>query len=168
MKGTKSDCIKFLVDAPEGTYTVKEWHERRSLDANAYYWKVLTELAAVVRTSKDELHEIMLSRYSCPYLTKEGEPIVVTIREDVPLSSLPGHWMYIRSGRGFSAYMRIKGSSDMDTKEFSRLLDALISECEEVGVSTLLPLDLEGLKGYVKAKQGLCDTDTRKEESLRT
>lgn len=152
MKGTKSDCIKYLLDAPEKTYEVREYHEKRSLDANAYYWKLLSELAASIRTSKDELHELMLQRYSCPYLTKDGDPIVATIRDSMSVANLPGHWTYIRSGRGFTAFMRIKGSSDMDTKEFSRLLDALISECEDMGISTLLPAEIEGLKGYVKTK----------------
>ena len=35
MKGTKADCIKFLLDAPDKTYEVREYHEKRSLDANA-------------------------------------------------------------------------------------------------------------------------------------
>lgn len=152
MTGSKADCIKFLVDAPDGMYSVKEWHERRSLDANAYYWALLTELAAAIRIDKDELHRILLSRYSIPLLTPEGRHVTVTLRSDIPTAYLPGYWIVIRESGKFTSYLRIKGSSDMDTKEFSRLLDGLIGECNEVGISTLLPAEVERLKGYVKTK----------------
>ena len=149
MKGSKADCIKFLVDAPDGNYQVKEWHERRTLDANAYYWALLTELAGVLRIDKDELHGLMLSRYSIPMTTDDGEYVVVTLRSDISVKHLPGYWIPVRCGDKWTAYMRIKGSSDMDSKEFSRLLDGLVSECNEVGVSTMLPMEVERLKGYV-------------------
>ena len=150
MKGTKRDCIAFLLDAPDGTYQVKEYHEKRSLDANAYYWTLLTELAGVLRMDKDELHYLLLSRYSVP-IEVEGRHIAITLRSDIPTKYLPGYWIPIRDDGKFASYLRIKGSSDMDSKEFSRLLDGLIDECTEVGISTVLPMELEGMKGYVKA-----------------
>lgn len=151
MKGNKRDCIKFLLDAPDGLYQVKEYHEKRSLDANAYYWTLLTELAGALRMGKDELHYLMLSRYSVP-LDADGRNVAITLRSDIPTKFLPGYWIPIRDDGRFASYLRIKGSSDMDSKEFSRLLDGLISECNEVGIGTVLPMELEGMKGYVKTK----------------
>ena len=36
----------------------------------------------------------------------------------------------------------------MDTKEFSRLLDGIISECKEMGIETKTPNQLLELEGY--------------------
>ena len=41
--------------------TVKPYKSTRSLDANAYYWKLVTELADYFGLkSKDEMHEVLL------------------------------------------------------------------------------------------------------------
>jgi len=36
----------------------------------------------------------------------------------------------------------------MDSKEMSNLIDGLVSECKEVGIETMTPQELKGLKGY--------------------
>ena len=38
----------------------KQWREKRSLDANAYYWVLLSRLAEVAGISKPRAHNLML------------------------------------------------------------------------------------------------------------
>ena len=40
----------------------KQWREKRSLDANAYYWVLLSRLAEVAGISKPRAHNLMLRR----------------------------------------------------------------------------------------------------------
>lgn len=40
-------------------------------------------------------------------------------------------------------FYRIKGSSQYNTREMSRLIDGLVSECKECGIETLTPEELE-------------------------
>lgn len=129
---------------------VKEHKEKRSLDANSYYWVLLMQLARALRTSKDELHEIMLRRYSVPFLQDDERPVIVGLKENIPVTALPGHW--IRRGRkgDVIAWMRILGSSEMDTSQMSYLLDGLISECKAQGIETATPEELERMRGYEK------------------
>ena len=49
-------------------------------------------------------------------------------------------------GKEFTHYKIYKGSSQMDSKEFAVLLDGVISECEQVGIPTLTPSEIEKLK----------------------
>ena len=51
---------------------------------------------------------------------------------------------------GKRRYQMYKGSSHMDSAEFSRLVDGLVSECKQVGIETLSPEEIERLQGYVK------------------
>ena len=43
--------------------TLKKHSDKRSLDANAYYWKLLGELAKALQTSHEELHNQLLDSY---------------------------------------------------------------------------------------------------------
>lgn len=144
MIGTKNEVMRWLLDSPEGQYEVNPWHPKRSLSANSYYWVLLSELAGVLTSSKHEIHYELIRRHSPPYRKKDGGVVALVSRQDP--EDLPGYWM-LREERkdGRKGYIRLKGSSDMDSKEFSRLLDGLIEECKEVGIETLPP---ERLRGY--------------------
>ena len=43
---------------------IKPYREKRTMTQNAYYWQLVTKLANVLRTSKEELHFELLKRYS--------------------------------------------------------------------------------------------------------
>ncbi|MDQ9744386.1 hypothetical protein RF397_17385, partial [Acinetobacter baumannii] len=42
---------------------IKEYRKKRSLDANAYCWKLIGDIADALRTSKEEVYLLMLKRY---------------------------------------------------------------------------------------------------------
>ena len=145
MIGTKEVCLKWLIDQRDGDFEVKEWHKKRSLTANGYYWSLLTQLALVLRTTSDELHPQLIQRYS---VVDEDLP-PITIKAGVDPARLPGYWKLIRTNGEWDAYVKLKGSSEMDSREFSRLLDGCIEECKDVGVETMPPAELERLRDYV-------------------
>lgn len=163
MIGTNTELIKYLADAPQKTYKITEYHQKRSLSANSYYWTLLSQLADVLRTSKEELHEQMLRSYSYPMLTENGDMVYIVLSDKVPLSAMPGHWQRLRESKdniGCSIYYQIKGSHDMDSREMSRLLDGLISEIEEMNrdkgrrmIEVIPPAEIARLRGYVEAQK---------------
>ena len=143
MVGSKADALKWLIDQQGEMFEVKEWHPKRSLTANAYYWVLLSNLAQVLRTSKDELHEQMLEQYGVI------EGTIVTMKANIPVSRLPGHWRLFKSDGKWNGYIQILGSSQMDSSQFSALLDGLVSECKEQGIETIPETEIERLRGYV-------------------
>ena len=144
MIGNAKAIIQWLFDQhdAEKLYEIKEKKSKRSLTANAYYWSLLNQLASVMRTSSEEVHFMMLRRY--------GVCEVVSVRSDI---NVKGYFKYYKEighgtveGKDFCHYKIYKGSSEMDSKEFSVLLDGLISECEEVGIPTLTPDEVAKLR----------------------
>lgn len=144
MIGNAKAIIQWLFDQQdaEKLYEIKEKKSKRSLTANAYYWSLLNKLASVMRTSSDEAHFMMLRRY--------GVCEVVSVRSDI---NIKGYFKYFDiigqsnlDGKEFTHYKIYKGSSEMDSKEFSILLDGLISECEEVGIPILTPDEVAKLR----------------------
>ena len=155
MIGQKAACIKWLVDAEDGEYEVKKHRNKRSLSANSYYWTLLTKLAGVLRTSNEELHEVMLRRYGAYEVDGDGNIVTITVRSDID----PTRWAHCERGRTsadgkWTAYRIIKGSSKYNTAEMSRLLDGLISECQECGIETMTPVQMQKLKDYVWGNYG--------------
>lgn len=132
------DVEKLKVDA-------RKYRRKRSLDANAYAWVLMTKMAGVLRTSKDEVYELMLQRY--PNIDMyDDECIVATFKSTVDISMIDGHWIRYKSNGTFTSYIKIKGSSKFDSKEMSVFIDGIISECKELGIETLTPNEIERLK----------------------
>lgn len=122
-----------------------KYKEKRSLDANAYAWVLMTKIADVVSTSKEEVYEDMLQRYGYIYEDDEGY-ITVTVKKSVDMSKIDGHWKFIKDNGKFASYMMIKGSSEYDTSEMSRFIDRIVEEAKELGIETLTPAELERMK----------------------
>ena len=166
MHGKKSEVLKWLIDSPDGLYEVQEYHEKRSLTANSYYWVLLSELAGRLRTSRDELHDFMLRRYGQYLKDKEGNIVCVAVAPDTVMTDFDGHFEYAGPFKGYARYKVLRGSRTYDSKEFSILLDGLISECHEVGIDTMTPNELLRLKGYEQANEAYRDPETGKKARL--
>lgn len=143
MIGNAKALIQWLCDQDsEKIFEIKEKKPKRSLTANAYYWSLVNQLAAAMRASADECHFMMLKRY--------GQYEVISVLSDI---NLKGYFKYYKEighgtvqGKDFTHYKIYKGSSQMNSKEFSVLLDGVISECEQVGIPTLTPGEVAKLK----------------------
>lgn len=121
---------------------IEPFSEKRTKSMNSYYWVLVTELASKLNTSKDELHAELIKRYAPrDYLSMLSQ---VNINDYFPYYDLQS--TYKSNGNTFKSYLIYKRSSDMNKNEFRGLLDGLISECHECGISTMTPQEIELLK----------------------
>lgn len=137
MIGSFHECSMWLHNnGKDGKrYEVKELREKRTLTQNAYYWALLSRLARVLRTSNEELHVIMVLNYSEVIDEVSADPEVDFTR----------YYKYARVGRvenGRYIWLCYRRSSEMDTAQFSALVDGLIFECEKAGIETITPEEL--------------------------
>lgn len=143
MTGNAIQIIQWLYNQDKDKrFTIKEYRERRSLDQNAYAWKLITEIGNVLRKSKEEVYLQMLKDY--------GQGEIVSI-----LSSInpKGYFKYYESiGTGivnnkeFTHYKIYKGSSEFNRKEMSIFIDGIVQECKQLGIETLTPDEIARLK----------------------
>lgn len=129
---------------------IKKHKKKRSLDANAFCWALCTKIAQILKTSKDEVYEEMIQRYS-DFDKDEDGYITVTMLDRIPIEKLGGHWRLIGQHDNFNSYMRLVGSSEMDTKQMSVFLDGIVSEAKELGIETETPEEIERMKSLWKA-----------------
>lgn len=142
MIGTQKQVINWLLEhSKDKQYEVKEHTEKRGLKANSYYWELVNQLANVLRISKEELHFLLLQRYG------QSEMVSVLATIDVK----PYFKYYAEAGESvlnektFKHYKVYKGSSEMNKKEMSILIDGLVSECQEAGIETKQKAEIDAL-----------------------
>ena len=134
------DAIENLKQEDKLAIHITKWRKKRSTDANAYLWVLCQKVAEKLSSSKEEVYEQMLQSYGTFYKDDEGY-VTVTVKESVDMSKVGGHWKFIKTVNGFSSYLMLKGSSVMDSKEMSVLLDGVISECKELNIETMPDYD---------------------------
>lgn len=137
------ECEKLSIKADK-------YRKKRSLDANSYCWALMTKIAEAISTvesviSKDEVYEEMLQKYGCLYQDDEGY-ITMTVKANVDMSKIGGHWKFVKTNGNFSSYLLIKGSSEYNTAEMARFIDAVVYEAQNLGIETIPPDKLERMK----------------------
>lgn len=124
---------------------IEKYRKKRSLDANAYYWKVLTILAEKLEVSKPFMHNYMLRKYG--QLEYFDGKLAYTMLPDTPETEkkvdemqeahfsptakvLPG-----KDGINYRSYVLLRGSHSYDTNEMSKLIDGLLTEAKDAGIT---------------------------------
>lgn len=144
-------AVKMLYDELHETeklsIKIDKYREKRSLNANNYAWKLLTEIGNVLRSSKDEVYLEMLKRY--------GQSEIISVLSHIPISE------YVKyceeagestlNGKLFKHYKVYKGSSEFDSREMSIFLDGVVSEAKELGIDTMTPDEVARLKSMWEA-----------------
>ena len=135
MTGTGEEIIKWLFTQDrEQIFDVSPHKEKRSLNANGLLWACLGEMANALRADKWDVYLQMLKRY--------GTFAHVCVHPSA-VEGVKKQWREVEEiGRGsINGQEAVEllcyfGSSTMNSKEFSVLLDGVISEMKEMGLPT--------------------------------
>lgn len=143
------DARKFVGEMKDKKYevTIKEFRERRSLDANAYCWVLLDKLAEVLREPKEQIYR--------GYIKEIGGNSEVVCVLNSAVERLRKGWE--RNGIGWltetekskidgcTNVVLYYGSSVYDGNQMSRLVDMIIQDCKGCGIETLPPERLSAM-----------------------
>jgi len=119
-------------------FTFKKYRQKRSLEANAYCWQLIGEIADVLKEDKEKVYEYMLKHY--------GQSTLVSVANNVDVKSYFKHYEAVFMNDTHTEYIVMKGSSEYDTKEMSILIDGIVQEAKELGIETETPENLERMK----------------------
>lgn len=123
---------------------IRQHRHRRSLDANAYLWVLLSKMADVLHTTKDELYLEILARYGVfTHIVVKPEAVDRVKQEWRTVRELGEVTVNGKTGVQLQCYF---GSSTYNSKEMSVLIDGVISECKDLGIETMPPDELALLK----------------------
>lgn len=140
----KFPALKMVDELHDMNLTIKidKYREKRSLNANNYAWKLITEIGNRTRQSKDDVYFLMLKRY--------GQSEMISVMAHIPIGE------YVKyceeagestlNGKLFKHYRVYKGSSEFDTKEMSIFIDGIVSEAKDLGIQTDTPDQIAKMK----------------------
>lgn len=143
MVGNPLQLIQWLYNQDKNKrFNIKEYREKRSLDQNAYAWKLITEIGNAIRKSKEEVYLDMLKHY--------GQSEIVSMLSSINPNGYFKYYEPIGTGlvnnKEFTHYKIFKGSSEFDKNEMSIFLDGIIQECDNLKIPHLSKADISLLK----------------------
>ena len=137
--------------------SLEKHKEKRSLDANAYFWVLIGKIAQKVKgKSKEDIYR--------NYIKETGAYEVFPVREDALV-----RWNEIWQERGtgwvtedigtcklpnLKKYHNVKcyyGTSVYDSVQMNHLIDLVVQDCKDLGIETLPPNEIERMKHLWKA-----------------
>lgn len=141
---------KSVLTQRECVYTaeLKEYREKRSLDANGYLWVLLDKLAEALGESKENLY-LRYVKVVGPFrdfcLEKEEAGTFRTAWSMLGVGWPTEQVDYSEDGERLiiRAYY---GSSTYNTKQMARLIDSVVEDCKALDIETLTPEKLALLK----------------------
>lgn len=110
---------------------IKKHRQKRSLNANALFWKMVNSLAEILETSNEEMYLQLLARYGVKKYIVVKPEAVDSLKKLFRAVAEMGS-VFVDGKRGVQLECTI-GSSQYDTKQMMRLINGTISECKEVG-----------------------------------
>ena len=126
---------------------IKRHRNHRSLDANGYAWVIISKIADVLGSSKEDIYIEMLTRYG------QREPqLVSVVEEGVPAirRATQNHCTIVGeselNGKEFVHLAILRGSSTYSTKEMSILIDGIVSDAKDLDIETMPEEELKSLK----------------------
>lgn len=126
---------------------IKEWRQKRSLDANAYCWVLLNKLADKLNMPVTDLY-----RHYIPDVPENSQIVCVPTEA---VKRLRKGWAHNGIGwctdtlksklPGCTNVVLYYGSSTFDSKQMSRLIEMIVTDCKSLGIETLTPEELTRL-----------------------
>lgn len=129
---------------------IKKYHEKRSLNANAYFHVLVNKIAINQSLGNDEVKKKFVVEYGTLARDREGNSMGFKLPATADVDSLyPYTKMFDtreEDGKTFNCYLVYKRSSEMDKQEMARLIDGVVYEAQNLGIETLPPAELARLK----------------------
>lgn len=142
--GTKAEISQFLYKLDKDTkYDIKidKHRNKRSLDANAYSWVLQTEIANVLRESKEKIHFDMLKTY--------GQRDYISMLADINIADYYTYYEYkgtfSQNDKIFKSYLIYKETHNYNSKEMSIFIDGVVQEARNLGIETLKDKEINSL-----------------------
>lgn len=127
---------------------VTSFSKKRSLSQNAYMWVLLDELANKLHLSKEEVYKNYIKDYGVFEILPIKNEAASRFKTNWSKNGLG--WFVEELGEsklsGYTKLIAYYGSSAYNSTEMSRVINAIVDDCQEQGISTLSLADIMLLK----------------------
>ena len=128
---------------------VKKYRAKRSLNANAYMWVLVGEIAEKIGEPRTAVYHKAIEEAGVmkPFVVRsEIADEVQEMLTDVKPQGTGNFALVGASRKGWTEVYFYEGSSNYDTEQMSRLIDYIVGEAKDLGIDTMTPEEIERLK----------------------
>lgn len=126
---------------------IKKYKNKRSLDANAYMWVLISKLEEKISISKDIIYKDAIRNIGVYEVIPVKNEAVERFIEAWTKNGLGWVCETTKSKlEGYTNILAYYGSSTYNTAEMSRLIDFVVQECKQLNIETMTPEQLNILK----------------------
>ena len=141
-KQSSMNCFDELNGADKLSIKIDQYREKRSLNANNYAWKLLTEIGNKLRISKEDAYFKALKDY--------GQSELISVKAHINLQQYIKYYEEAGestlNGTLFKHYKVYKGSSEFDKREMAIFLDGVTQDATSLGIDVRTPDEIARLK----------------------
>lgn len=142
------ECISSLEELKEDKLSVeiKKYRNKRSLDANAYMWVLISKLEEKLNVSKDIIYKDAIRNIGVYEVIPVKNEAVDRFIEAWSKNGLGWVCETTKSKlEGYTNILAYYGSSTYNTAEMSRLIDLIVQECKQLNIETMSKPELDSL-----------------------
>lgn len=140
---------------------IKPERKKRSLNANAYMWTLVNQMAKVKGLDEETVYRQEISHGTAYYrldLAGDAVPTFTRTWEDKGIGWFvkyegPAQDQYGLEIPGRYTYRAYYGSSVYDNKEMSDLIDRVVQDASALGIETMTPDEINKLKSMWKGEK---------------
>lgn len=147
MVGTIEEIIKYLFNQDKAKkFEVKEYKEKRSKDANAYFHCLVNKLARYYNLPDEEMKIKMNLDYGTIAKFEDGriQGCKVPKGTDMKVFYKYSKWYKIDE-EGNDCYIFYKATHELNRTEMSQLINGVVQECQDIGIETKSQAELQSL-----------------------
>ena len=141
----RTNRAREIAETLNGEYAVeiKKHSKGRSNQQNSMYWSILGQIAGVLGVSNPRFHNLMIRRYGIPWIVggqvattalPDTDEVENEVAEDEHTHLKPTSEITFDGRR---VYHIMKGSSQMSVEEMKRLIDGLMDEARNLGITLI-------------------------------
>ena len=127
---------------------IKENRQKRSLSQNAYMWVLLNQLAEKLGDKAENIYRHFVEDYGVRDYLLVQDKAVEELQNRWEKKGMGWFVKVMRKGKveGTTTVIVYYGSSSYNSKEMTRLIDAVIESCEENDIHTLTKREIMSLQ----------------------
>ena len=143
------DIVEELKNEDKLNIELKKYRKHRSLDANAYFWKLLTELCELAEIDTVEEYKRRIKELGIFRQFKIEKDNIKTFEKMWTAQGIA--WFCEIADTTYIGDIEFKiinayyGSSSYNSKQMSRLIDGLVQDCKVYGIETKTQSEIESL-----------------------
>lgn len=134
----RSKAIEELakIQNAELTINAEKVKEKRSLNANAYFWQLVDKIAKVLKSEKWTIYLLQLSKYGV------FTDLMIPIGAKKELDKVFRYIEILDEDYETQTLRCYTGSSEYDRKQMYDLIEGTVQDAKDLGIETLTPREL--------------------------